>query len=338
MAKSSAGRAKLESLGIQLPLLPCAPAGNLPKPAELIELRYKVSKGVQKTAELERKERLSTELWLRQQERIGLDVLVEGAMDRSDMVSHFAARLDGFEAGSLVRIYGNRYYRKPVIRNRIQWKTPVTVESWRVAQRMSHRPVKAIVTGPYTLADWSFDEHYRDREQMCRDAAAAVRQEVAALVDAGAKLIQIDELALSARPEEFSLVADGLREITRGLRAYFILRHAYGDLRPIWARMQSLSVDQFALEMANSGFRFLPVIRKEPTEKDVAIGLVDSHSHIIESARVLAPRLRAALAAVPAPALWLTSDSGLKTRTADEASGKLKALVQAAQARRRPRR
>ncbi len=85
-----AKNAKLTKLGFSLPLFPVATAGSLPKPLELTELRYRVSRGIHQNSELDRKEKLSTEIWVRQQERFGIDVLVDGEMDRGDMIPYVA--------------------------------------------------------------------------------------------------------------------------------------------------------------------------------------------------------------------------------------------------------
>jgi len=326
----SAGRAKLAALGIQLPPLPTMAANSLPKSTDLIELRYKVAKGVQLGAELDRKERLAAEVWIRQQERISLDVLVDGEMSRSDMIAHFARKLDGFDPGGLVRVYGNRYYRKPVIRAKMEWKVPVVADVWKFCQRMTHRPVKAVLTGPATLVDWSFNEHYATRAEAVKDATAVLRRELTALAEAGAKIVQIEEHALSSRPEDFDMVAAALKELTAGFKFYFILHHAYGNLAPVIGKVLTLPVDHLSFEGTNSHFALLPLIKKTGTKKDMSIGLVDSHSRVIETPAIVKQRLKSVLAAIPAAQLWLVSDSGLRTRTADEAVGKLKSLVQAA--------
>src|SRR5690242_5664145 len=126
--KAPAGATKLQTLGIQLPLFPISLAGSLPKQPELTELRFKVSRGVQQNSELERKEKLSTEVWVREQERAGVDVLTDGEMNRSDLVQYAAKKIDGFEVSGTVRSYGNRYYKKPVIRSKVGWKEPITLD------------------------------------------------------------------------------------------------------------------------------------------------------------------------------------------------------------------
>lgn len=331
MAKSfpiSIGRKKLKGLGLDLLPFPVTTVGGLPLQVDLLEMRYKVAKGFQTREELERKERLSTELWIRHQEKIGLDVLVDGEMDRSDLINFFASRISGFEPGGTVRVYGNRYYKKPIIRGKLEWKSALTADSWKGAQRMTHKPLKAHITGPITLFNWSFNEFYTDRAEAVKDLAQIMRKEVEALAESGAKIIQIDESSLTARPEDVALAAESLKKITEGLRCYFILHFAYGDLGAMWPKLQKMPVDNFSLEMANSEFRHLPVLKKFPTPKDLTIGVVDSHYRTVETSAEIRNRMKKLQAVIPAGQLWLSSDSDLKTRTADEAAGKLTAIVQ----------
>jgi len=108
-----------------------------------------------------------TEEWIELQEEIGLDVLVDGEMYRGDMAAYFARNLEGFEMSGLVRSYDNRYYRKPVIKGEVNWTEPITLDYWKFAQERTDKPVKGIITGPYTMMDWSFNEHYPNRKEAC---------------------------------------------------------------------------------------------------------------------------------------------------------------------------
>lgn len=328
-ADLSAGQKKLASLGLSLPLLPITAVGSLPKQPELGEMKVRVQTGFQKIEDLERKENLSTEHWIRRQERMGLDVAVDGQINRSDMISHFADRIAGFERGGLVRCYGNRYYRKPVIRARLEWKEPLIVESWRFFQRMTHTPLKAVLTGPYTLMDWSFNAYYSDRAAIVADLAAILHREITALSEAGAKIIQIDEPALASRPHEFGLVADGIKTAVEGVSAYFILHSAYADPSPVWPKMQRLPVDNFDLDAMNTAYAILPLLKNAPTKKDLTLGVIESHHHRPEKPSVVEDRIKRLLRSVPVNQLWLSPDSGLRTRTVQEADKKLETLAAA---------
>jgi 5-methyltetrahydropteroyltriglutamate--homocysteine methyltransferase len=324
--------AKLAALGVTLPLFPMTNCGSLPKPLELTELRYRVSRGIHQNSELDRKEKLSTEIWVRQQERFGIDVISDGEMDRGDMVQHMAMKLAGFEEGGTVRCWGNRYYRKPIVKSKVEWTGPIVQENWRYAQRITHSVVKAVLTGPYTLMSWSFDEHYGSREQLCRDLSIALNKEMKILVENGAKIIQVDELAFPGRLTELGLVEECVAELTRGVNAYVILRVSSQDLAGVWPRLQKWPVDQFYLDMVNADFDALPLLKKTKTAKDLAFGVVSSHEPAAEPVALIARRIKKILPLIPLEKIWFGTDAGLKTCSIEEATAKLKNLSAAVRA------
>ena len=324
-------RAKLEQLGIELPLFPTTSVGSFPKPDFLMKARGDFAKKLISRADLERVERQATEFWIRQQEKLGVDVLVDGEMYRGDMVAYFAENLEGFEIGGLVRSYGNRYYHKPIINREVRWKRPITVDWWKYAQSLTRKPVKGMLTGAYTVMDWSFIEFYPDRRAATLALAREIRKEVEALIQAGAKIIQIDEPAVSVRPEELPVAIEAMHVTTDGLPAYFITHICYGAFEHIYPEMLKLPVDNFDLEMSNSGLDMLALFKKQPYTKDISFGVVDVHSHLVEAESLVEQRLRQALETLPKEAIWVDPDCGLKTRTVDEAIAKMQALVHVAQ-------
>lgn len=327
-------RSKLRDLGIQLPLLPTTSVGSFPKPPYLMKARADFAQGKISTGDLKDAETRATEFWIHRQEELGLDVLVDGEMYRGDMVAYFAERLSGFEPGGLVRSYGNRYYHKPIIVGEVKWTGPITVEWWQYAGRLTAKPVKGIVTGPYTMMDWSFNEFYPTRRDACLALAAEVHKEVEALVDAGCKIIQIDEPAVSVRPEELQLAIEAMEVTTRDLKVYFVTHICYGDFESIYPGMLDLAVDNFDLEMSNSGLDMLRLFSKTHFTKDISYGVVDVHTHLIEDRAMVGQRLRKGLELLPAESVWVDPDCGLKTRTIQEAEAKLESVVLAARALR----
>ena len=181
-------------------LLPTTTVGSFPKPEYLTKARFQASKGQISKTELEALEKKATKEWIDFQEEIGIDILVDGEMYRGDMVTYFAENFKGFEISGLVRSYGNRFYRKPVAVGEIERANPVTVGWFQYAQSLTQKPVKGMLTGPYTIMDWSFDEHYSSRRDFCLRLAEVVNEEAKDLERAGAQYIQIDEPALSLRP------------------------------------------------------------------------------------------------------------------------------------------
>ena len=193
--------------------------GSFGKPDYLQKARNANARGRVSDGELHDLEKKATEEWIRRQEEIDLDILVDGEMYRGDMVAYFAERLEGFKIGGLVRSYGNRYYHKPVIASKVSRPKPMTVDWFKWTQSLTDRPVKGMLTGPYTMLDWSYNEAYKTRRDAALALAEVVRQEAEDLERAGAKYIQIDEPAIHARPEELPIAIEAMGLVTQNLKS-----------------------------------------------------------------------------------------------------------------------
>ena len=305
--------------------------GSFPKPAYLQQARNQYAAGRLSREELSELERRATREVIALQEELGIDILVDGEMERGDMVAFFAERLDSMKIGGLVRSYGNRYYHKPVITDRLRWCGPMTVETWRFAQGLTQKPVKGMLTGPYTMVEWSFDEYYPSRREAVLDMAQVIRREAEELVKAGAKYVQADEPAASTRPEEMELVSEALGIITQGLGVKTITHICYGDFARVFDQIATLPVDQLDLEMANSDYDLLDLIRRHKNgfHKELAMGTVDVHSHAVETVEEVKAGIKKGLEVLPPERLFIDPDCGLKTRTWQEAVDKLRVMVQA---------
>jgi 5-methyltetrahydropteroyltriglutamate--homocysteine methyltransferase len=307
--------------------------GSLPKPEYILKARADFAKGRIDRAELLRLERQATEEWVRFQDQIGIDVVVDGEQYRGDMVAFFAEELEGFSRGALVRSYGNRYYRKPVVTGELRRTHPMTLDWWRFAQSLTDRPVKGMLTGPYTICDWSFNEHYDTREDLVMALADVVHEEAVELADAGARYIQVDEPAVSTRMDELDLAIKALGVVTDGLaeRGVHTITHiCYGDFHNAYPKMLDLPVDQIDLEMTNSNFDLLDAFRESPFTKAIGLGVTDSHSHVVEPVEQVVAGIRRTLELIPPERVYVDPDCGLKTRTVEEARGKLQVIVEGA--------
>jgi 5-methyltetrahydropteroyltriglutamate--homocysteine methyltransferase len=304
--------------------------GSFPKPDYLAQARNQFSLGKIGREELEALERQATAEVISLQEEVGLDILVHGEMERGDMVAYFAELLnESMAISGLVRSYGNRYYRKPIIIGKLHWQGPMTVEMWRYAQSLTAKPVKGMLTGPYTMVEWSFDEHYESRREAVLDMARVIHQEAVELEKAGARYIQVDEPAASTRPEEMELVAQGLAVVTEGLKAKTITHMCYGDFARVFDQIARLPVDQLDIETANSDYDLLELFRRHRFDKEVALGVLDVHDHRVETVEEVKEGIRRGLEVLPPERLYIDPDCGLKTRTWEEAAAKLRVMVQA---------
>jgi 5-methyltetrahydropteroyltriglutamate--homocysteine methyltransferase len=297
--------------------------GSFPKPDYLTQARSRFARREIGREELEELEKKATREWIEFQDSIGTDLVVDGEMYRGDMVAYFAEELPGLEIGGLVRSYGNRYYRKPIAVGAVGRDRPITVGWWKYAQSLTEAPVKGMLTGPYTICDWSFNEHYSTRRDFVLDLAKVIRDEAVDLERAGARYIQIDEPAASTRMDELDLVIEAMSIVTEPLSAHTITHICYGDFHNAYPKMLDIPVDQIDLEFANSDYSLLDEFSEHPFTKYVGLGISDVHSHELEPVESLVDGVRKALKFIPAERIFVDPDCGLKTRTVDEAKEKL---------------
>jgi 5-methyltetrahydropteroyltriglutamate--homocysteine methyltransferase len=317
-------------------MLQTTSVGSFPKPPHLVAARAKFRRGEISAQALQEAERAATREVIGLQEALGIDILVHGEMERGDMVAYFAENWEGFSQSLPVRSYGNRYYNKPIVEGPVGLGAAagLTVKAWQEASALTAKPVKGMLTGPYTICDWSFNTYYPDRRSLILALAELVHAEAKALEDAGARYIQIDEPAISTRPEELDLAIEAMEIVTQGLTARTISHICYGEFERIYPALLDLPVQQLDLEAANGHYALVDLLARYPwpQDKELALGVVDVHSHRIETVDEVKAGIRKALAVVPPERLYIDPDCGLKTRTWEEAQKKLQVIVTATQA------
>ena len=317
---------RFEGVGVvelQGPGLWTTSVGSFPKPDYILKARSQFARKEISREELHELEEKATREWIEFQDSIDTDLVVDGEQYRGDMVAYFAEELPGLDMGGLVRSYGNRYYRKPIATGPIGRDKPITVDWWRYAQSLTDKPVKGMLTGPYTIMDWSFNEHYATRRDFTLDLAKVIRDEALDLEKAGAKYIQIDEPAASTRMDELDLVIEAMQIVTEPLSAHTITHICYGDFHKAYPKMLDIPVDQIDLEFANSEYSLLDEFSDDPFTKTIGLGVTDVHSHEQESVDEIVDGIRKSLKHIPPERMFVDPDCGLKTRTVDEAKEQL---------------
>ena len=297
--------------------------GSFPKPDYILKARSQFARKEISREELHKLEEQATREWIEFQDSIDTDLVVDGEQYRGDMVAYFAEELPGLDMGGLVRSYGNRYYRKPIATGPIGRDKPITVEWWKFAQSLTDKPVKGMLTGPYTIMDWSFNEHYATRRDFTLDLAKVIRDEALDLEKAGAKYIQIDEPAASTRMDELDLVIEAMKIVTEPLSAHTITHICYGDFHKAYPKMLDIPVDQIDLEFANSEYSLLDEFSDNPFTKAIGLGVTDVHSHQQETVDEIVDGIRKSLKHIAPERMFVDPDCGLKTRTVDEAKEQL---------------
>ncbi|HEY4491310.1 MAG TPA: 5-methyltetrahydropteroyltriglutamate--homocysteine S-methyltransferase, partial [Acidobacteriota bacterium] len=191
-------RKELQRKRLGIPPFPTTTIGSFPQTQEVRHVRAEFKSGKRNAEQYEDFLRKEIEKTIRFQEEIGLDVLVHGEFERTDMVEYFAERLTGFAftQNAWVQSYGSRCVRPPIIFGDVARNNPVTVKWSQYAQSLTSRPVKGMLTGPVTILQWSFVRDDQPRSETCKQIALAIRDEVVDLEAAEIKVIQIDEPAL----------------------------------------------------------------------------------------------------------------------------------------------
>ncbi len=286
-------------------------------------------KGEKTDADLRAAEDRMTELALAEQDEAGLDIVTDGLIRWYDPASHLAGKLAGIHINGLLRFFDtNTYFRQPIIEGKIERTNPLVVDEFLFARSKTSRTVKAVLTGPYTLARLSLakDDGAAQLNSLIEGYTKALAAEVAALADAGATLIQVDEPAILKHPEEFALLESSVKALAaRKKSAQLLLAFYFGDVAPLYARLQALPFDALGLDFTYSP-SLAGVIAKEGSSKALALGLIDGRNTRLEKADEVARQIEKLLPAIKADEAYLTSSCGLEYLPRDRAQLKLKHL------------
>ncbi len=325
-----------------LPLFPTTTIGSFPQTQELRKARAAHRAGRMNDADYERVLEQQIEQCVRFQEGIGLDVLVHGEAERNDMVEYFGEQLQGyvFTQFGWVQSYGSRCVKPPVIIGDISRPAPMTVRWSTFAQSLTDKPVKGMLTGPVTIAQWSFVRDDLPRASVCRQIALALRDEVHDLEAAGIGVIQIDEPAfreglplrradwkdyLDWAVECFRISSSEVRDATQ------IHTHmCYSEFNDIIEAVAAMDADVISMETSRSRMELLDAFTRFEYPNGIGPGVYDIHSPRVPPQSEMLELLHKALEVLDPEQLWVNPDCGLKTRGWAEVEPALKAMVGAA--------
>lgn len=326
---------------IELPPFPLTTIGSFPQTADVRRLRGRFKRGEISEREYE----AGVDAWIAYtigaQEGMGLDVLVHGEFERSDMVEFFAEKLNGFAFTRYgwVQSYGNRYVRPPIIWGDVRRTGAMTVREFKKAQSFTKKPVKGMLTGPITILNWSYTRGDIPREQVAFQLALALRDEIADLEAAGARVIQVDEPALreglplkQARWEEYLRWAvDAFRLATGGARdeTQVHTHMCYAEFGDIYQAIDRMNADVISIENARSGDQTLRELAEYGYSRELGPGVYDVHSANIPDVENVKSRLRTIVKHFRPEQIWVNPDCGLKTRNWEEVLPSLTNIAEA---------
>ncbi|XP_007015561.2 PREDICTED: 5-methyltetrahydropteroyltriglutamate--homocysteine methyltransferase [Theobroma cacao] len=342
-ATNVSARLDAQQKKLNLPILPTTTIGSFPQTMDLRRVRreYKAKKISETDYVNAIKEEINKVVKL--QEVLDIDVLVHGEPERNDMVEYFGEQLSGFAftVNGWVQSYGSRCVKPPIIFGDVSRPKAMTVFWSSMAQSMTKRPMKGMLTGPVTILNWSFVRNDQPRHETCYQIALAIKDEVEDLERAGITVIQIDEAALREglplRKSEQSFYLDwavhsfritncGVKDTTQ------IHTHmCYSNFNDIIHSIINMDADVITIENSRSDEKLLSVFR-EGVKYGAGIGpgVYDIHSPRIPSTEEVADRINKMLAVLECNILWVNPDCGLKTRKYTEVQPALSNMVAAA--------
>ncbi len=335
-------RARLQQELLNLPLLPTTTIGSFPQTEEVRRARSAYTSG--KMSEQEYKEfiRKQIEHVVRVQEDIGLDVLVHGEFERTDMVEFFAQRLEGIATTrhGWVLSYGSRVYRPPIIYGDVYRPAPMTVEEITYAQSLTQKPVKGMLTGPVTILNWSYYREDVPKHEIAYQIALALLEEVKDLERAGIRVIQIDEPAfregapLKRRDWKayFDWAVKAFRLCSKASPQTQVHTHmCYSEFNEVLEYIYQMDFDVISIEASRSKGEIISAFENfKGWDRQIGIGVYDIHSPAVPTKAQIRAVLERSMKVLPVELLWVNPDCGLKTRRWEEVVPALKNMVETA--------
>jgi 5-methyltetrahydropteroyltriglutamate--homocysteine methyltransferase len=281
---------------------------------------------------------------IKDQEVAGVDVLSDGELRRDNMIDYFAERLPGVEVDHASKKNYYDFYDS-VVRARMPTAPVGLVADYRFLRAFTDRRTKVSVTGPHSLVKRIRNQHYSSEEAFALDLARVLNLELRELVKAGATDVQIDEPYYSGFPEDLPWGIRAVNALVDGVPARVSLHICYGNRygKPSWEgsyrylfpAILEARVHQLTLEFARRGEEDVALFREFAPTFGLGLGVIDVKTHEVESAAVVAERIRQAMKVVPAERLSVNPDCGLMHLPRDVAFAKLGAMVEGARIVRR---
>jgi 5-methyltetrahydropteroyltriglutamate--homocysteine methyltransferase len=329
-------------------LLPTSLVGSYPQPDWLID-RGRLASFVPRVRAqelwrvapelLDQAQADATLLSIRAQEDAGLDIITDGEIRRESYSNRFATALDGVDLDHPGTTLGRNGQPSSVPRvvGPIRRKHPVEVADLTFLREHTKRTVKITLPGPFTMSQQAQDDYYGSAEALAYGYAEAVNEEIRDLFAAGADIVQLDEPWLQSRPGEAAKY--GVKVINRALDGvtalgttalhlcfgYAAIVHERPPGYSFLSELAACDAEQISIETAQPSLDCS--VLSSLAGKTIILGVIDLSDPAVETAEVVADRVRRALPYVPADRLVLAPDCGMKYLARETADGKMAALA-----------
>lgn len=319
-------------------------------------------------------------LYLRLQEAVGLDFVHDGEARRAEMYQHVATRVDGFEkTPEMIRSRGPDSWRMAVCVAPPRLKDGsldgLVTKEFNFVHQHAKRQTKVPIADPYMIAVMSDNRHYletlrilygNDPRRFRYEAKLAftlalahniVRPQVEAVIERGAKWVQLDIPAATLDIEHIPIMVDGINAVVDGIenvkfslhicyprRVSLTEKTGYELLFPAILNLNP-NVNHISLELANA----------DQYEKDIAIfaryrdqrafelgiGVIDitleqQQRGTMETAEIVKARILRATQSLGNPKLvYVAPDCGLRQLQLDRCLRLYETMIKGAELARR---
>ena len=280
-------------------------------------------------AQLERVKDQVTEQVIKEQIAAGVEIVTDGQIRWDDAITYFTGKIKGFRLTGLLRYFDtNTFYRQPVCEAELAAPENLVVKDFQFANTISSVPVKALITGPYTIAKLSQDPHYGNLEKLATKLAEILGEETKRLAKAGAKIIQFDEPALLQFKDDLPL----FKKIWSRLSSFFpqnletVLFLNYGNLRGIYPEVLEVPVTTLGLDLTapNENGKTL---RTSRFTKKLLAGIIDARNTKMETEEEIRDRIEFLLGFMAPEDLSFAPNFGLEFLPREAARKKLTHLA-----------
>jgi 5-methyltetrahydropteroyltriglutamate--homocysteine methyltransferase len=334
-------RRKKHDATLKLPLFPTTTIGSFPQTAEVRSKRAAFLAG--KLSDVEYKKYIQREIdkLIEFQEDLGLDVLVHGEFERTDMVEFFAQKLSGIATTRCgwVISYGTRVYRPPIIFGDIGRPVPMTLDEIHYAQSRTNKPVKGMLTGAVTILSWSYCREDIPVADVAYQIALALRDEILDYEKVGIKIVQVDEAAFREKApvkkrdwgQYFDWAVKSFNLTTNTNPDTQIHTHmCYSEFGEIIDYINRMDCDVISIEASRSKGDIIRYFEDIDFRRQIGLGVWDIHSAHVPLAEKMLDIVRRSLEKIPRENYWLNPDCGLKTRDWPETEQSLRNLMETA--------
>ena len=243
--------------------------------------------------------------------------------------------------------------RHPVVYGPLGRSRPLAVHEFGFVKKISSKPVKVALPGPYLLTrtmwmDCLTDRPYESREDLAVDVVRVLREELHYLLAAGVALVQFDEPVLTEvvftgarsqrsfmcgalsekKPadEELDFAADLINQVAAGSPASRTAIHICrgnwtrdesavlaGDFRPLMGLLRRVQVGTLFLELCTPRAGEMEVLKGLPEDRRIGVGVVNQKSETIETVEEIVERGKRAMRIFGKERVLLTPDCGFAT-------------------------